>query len=56
MKLSTRSRSGNIIDAETQHILNTETRHWENVIELLIAVIQLLAQQCLLLRGQTVGT
>ena len=52
VELSTRLGSANTIDAETQRILNSETRHWTNVIERLIAIIQFLDQQCLPLRGQ----
>lgn len=51
VELSIRLESGSTIDENTQRILNTETRHWKNVIEQIIAIIQFLAQQCLPLRG-----
>jgi hypothetical protein len=45
--------SGKTIDEEAQKVLNSETRHWKNVIERLISIKQFLAQQCLPLRGDS---
>lgn len=53
VELSIRLGSGSTIDENTQRILNTETRHWKNVIERIIAIVQFLAQQCLPFRGDS---
>ncbi|XP_049766555.1 zinc finger MYM-type protein 1-like [Schistocerca cancellata] len=41
------------VDARHRRLLNTENKHWKNVIESLIAVTHFLGWQCLPLRGST---
>ncbi|XP_047103756.1 zinc finger MYM-type protein 1-like [Schistocerca piceifrons] len=40
-------------EAHHQRLLNTESEHWKNILEHLIAVIHFLGQHCLPLRGST---
>ena len=41
------------IDATKQRILNEEVRHWQNVLERLLAIVLFLGQQCLSFRGSS---
>ncbi|XP_047103751.1 zinc finger MYM-type protein 1-like [Schistocerca piceifrons] len=41
------------VEAHHQKLLNTESEHWKNILEHLIAVIHFLGQHCLPLRGST---
>jgi len=51
MELSARLNSNQTIDAAHQRVLNNETRHWQNVLERLMAIIEFLGKQCLPFRG-----
>jgi|UniRef100_A0A2S2R6M3 hypothetical protein len=51
MELSARLNSNQTIDPAHQRVLNNETRHWQNVLERLMAIIEFLGKQCLPLRG-----
>jgi hypothetical protein len=50
IELSDRLNSNTTIDERIQRLLNAETRHWQAVLERLVAIIQFLGQQCLALR------
>ncbi|KAF0769725.1 Uncharacterized protein FWK35_00022169 [Aphis craccivora] len=51
IELSARLNSNQTIDAAHQRVLNNETRHWQNVLESLMAIIEFLGKQCLPFRG-----
>jgi hypothetical protein len=51
MELSTKLNSNQTIDAAHQRVLNNETRHWQNIFERLMAIIEFLGKQCSPLRG-----
>ncbi|CAI6358832.1 unnamed protein product [Macrosiphum euphorbiae] len=51
MELSARLNSNQTIDAAHQRVLNNETRHWQNVLERLMAIVEFLGKQCLPFRG-----
>ncbi|XP_049845567.1 uncharacterized protein LOC126298314 [Schistocerca gregaria] len=46
-------KTSRTVDARHQRLLNTESEHWKNVLERLIAIIHFLGRQCLPLRGRT---
>ncbi|XP_022180482.1 uncharacterized protein LOC111040778 [Myzus persicae] len=51
MEQSARLNSNQTIHAAHQRVLNNETRHWQNVLERLMAIIEFLGKQCLPFRG-----
>ncbi|XP_049806801.1 uncharacterized protein LOC126249190 [Schistocerca nitens] len=53
MVLSEGLKKSRTVDAHHQWLLNTESEHWKNVLERLIAIIPFLGQHCLPLRGST---
>ena len=48
-----RLKKSRTLDTHHQRLLNIESEHWKNVLERLIAIINILGQQCLPLRGST---
>ncbi|CAH2314604.1 zinc finger MYM-type 1-like [Pelobates cultripes] len=52
-ELLTRLGSGTTIDHSYQRLLATETQHWQNVLQRLVAIVQYLGKQCLAFRGSS---
>ncbi|CAH2221617.1 Hypothetical predicted protein [Pelobates cultripes] len=52
-ELLTRFRSGSTIDHSYQRLFATETQHWQNVLQRLVAIVQYLWKQCLAFRGSS---
>ncbi|CAH2293510.1 zinc finger MYM-type 1-like [Pelobates cultripes] len=52
-ELLTRLGSGSTIDHSYQRLLATETQHWQNVLQRLVAIVQYLGKQCLAFRGSS---
>jgi hypothetical protein len=53
VELSDRLNSNTTIDERIQRLLNAETRHWQAMLERLVAIIQFLGQQYLSFRGSS---
>ncbi|CAH2293088.1 zinc finger MYM-type 1-like [Pelobates cultripes] len=52
-ELLTRLGSGSTIEHSYQRLLATETQHWQNVLQRLVAIVQYLGKQCLAFRGSS---
>ncbi|CAG9761246.1 unnamed protein product [Ceutorhynchus assimilis] len=52
-ELSIRLNQKQVIDASMQRIIDSETRHWTNVLQRIISIIQCLGESCLALRGSS---
>lgn len=53
LDLSNRFNKNQIIDSETQNVINRETKYWQSVIERIFYVIQFLGEQNLAFRGSS---
>lgn len=51
VEMETRLRKNQTIDRESEKLINAEKRHWHNVLERLLSIIQFLAQRNLAFRG-----